>query len=85
LTAVRDLGTFYLAVGAALVVAVATPRWRAPLLAVAALQYPLHTANHLLDLGEGESASRSAANLIALALGTVFLAVLAVLARREET
>jgi hypothetical protein len=47
-----DLATWYLANGAALFVAVRRVSWRMPVLFLTALQYALHSVNHLLDVGE---------------------------------
>ena len=46
----RDVATFELAIGVALLVAIARPSWRVPVLAVAALQFALHSLNHLIDI-----------------------------------
>jgi hypothetical protein len=50
----RDVATFYLALGIVLLVAVDRPAWRAPALAFGALQYGLHALNHLLDVGDAD-------------------------------
>jgi hypothetical protein len=50
----RDVATFYLAFGVVLLVAVGRPAWRAPALALGALQYGLHALNHLLDIGDAD-------------------------------
>src|SRR5918999_376742 len=49
-----DLATWYLALGAALLVAVRRAGWRVPVLAVAFLQYALHSVNHLIDVGQAD-------------------------------
>lgn len=48
----RDLATFQIAVGAALVLAVRRPTWRVPVLFLATLQGILHTVNHLVDIAD---------------------------------
>jgi hypothetical protein len=48
----RDLATFQLAVGGALLLAVRRPSWRVPVLFLATLQGILHTINHLVDIGD---------------------------------
>jgi hypothetical protein len=50
----RDVATFYLALGVVLLVAVDRPAWRAPVLAFGALQYGLHALNHLLDVADAD-------------------------------
>jgi hypothetical protein len=50
----RDVATFYLALGVVLLVAVDRPAWRAPVLAFGALQYGLHALNHLLDVADSD-------------------------------
>src|SRR5919112_3555338 len=49
-----DLATWYLALGAAALVAVRRGGWRVPVLAVAFLQYALHSLNHLIDIGDAD-------------------------------
>jgi hypothetical protein len=48
---IRDLATFQLATGIALLLSVSRPSWRVPVLAFAAIQGVLHTINHLADIG----------------------------------
>jgi hypothetical protein len=68
-----DVATFYLALGAAALVAVVRSSWRVPVLAVALLQYVLHSVNHLIDVGEADPAWLGPANLVALAATAVLL------------
>jgi len=51
---IRDVSTFYLALGGVLLLAAARPAWRGPVLFFAALQYVLHAVNHLVDIGESD-------------------------------
>jgi hypothetical protein len=69
-----DTATWYLANGAALAVAVRRESWRLPVLFLTAVQYALHSVNHLLDVGEADPGWLGPANLVALALATVLLA-----------
>jgi hypothetical protein len=69
-----DLATWSLASGAALLVAVARPAWRVPVLFLVAVQYALHSLNHLLDVSEADPGWLGPVNLVALALGTALLA-----------
>jgi hypothetical protein len=69
----RDLSTFYAALGAALLVADRIPSWRVPVLFIAALQSGLHTINHLADVGAAHPHWLGPANLFSLALATLLL------------
>ena len=83
---VRDVSTFYLALGAGLVVAWRRPAWRVPVLAVAALQYAFHVVNHVVDVGDAEPGWVGPVDAIALALGTAaFALLLAASSQRRST
>jgi len=69
-----DLATWYLALGAAGVVAVRRTRWRVPVLAVAFIQYALHSLNHLIDIGDADPGWLGPVNFASLVLTTVLLA-----------
>jgi hypothetical protein len=79
-----DLATWYLALGAAALVAVRRPAWRLPVLALAFLQYALHSVNHLIDVGEAEPQWLGPSNLVSLVLTALLLAWM-VNAEREQT
>jgi hypothetical protein len=49
-----DNGGWYLALATGTALAVARPRWRAPVLAVSLIQNMLHLLSHLLDIGESD-------------------------------
>ena len=66
----RDVSTFYLAFGVVLLGALDRVSWRVPLLAFGALQYGLHTLNHLLDIGEADPGWLGPFNFISLLLLT---------------
>ena len=68
-----DLATWYLALGGAALVAVERVSWRLPVLALAFLQYVLHSLNHLLDVGEADPSWLGPANLASLLATTVLL------------
>ena len=70
---IRDVATFYLALGAVLLVAVARTSWQVPLLAFATLQYALHALNHVWDVADADPGWIGPANLGALALIGVLL------------
>jgi hypothetical protein len=68
-----DLATWYLALCAALLVAVRRAGWRVPVLAVAFIQYALHSVNHLIDVGEADPGWLGPANLVSIVLATLLL------------
>ena len=68
-----DTATWYLASGAALLVAAGRAAWRVPVLFLVAVQYALHSLNHLLDVGEAHTSWLGPANFGSLALATVVL------------
>jgi hypothetical protein len=69
-----DVATFYLALGAALLIAVRRVSWRVPVLALALIQYMLHALNHLIDIGESDPGWIGPADFVSLTLGAVLLA-----------
>jgi hypothetical protein len=80
---VGDAGSFTLAFGIALLLAVGRPTWRAPILYLGAIWYGLHAVNHLLDIDENAiSEFRGVLDTVLIALGAVLLAWLA---RATET
>ena len=81
---VGDVGSFVIAFGVALVLAVGRPSWRTPVLAVGALWYAFHAANHLFDIGEARSTARGVIDFVLLTLGALLLAWLASVAARER-
>ena len=68
-----DLATWYLALGAATFVALRHASWRVPVLALAFIQYALHSVNHLIDLGDAHPHWLGPANFVSLLLTTVLL------------
>jgi hypothetical protein len=68
-----DLATWYLALGAAAFMAVRRVGWRVPVLAMAFLQYALHSINHLIDVGEADPGWLGPANFVAILLATLLL------------
>jgi hypothetical protein len=65
---VRDVATFYVALGGVLLVAVVRESWRVPGLAFATVQYGLHLVNHLWDIADADPSWIGPANVAALAL-----------------
>jgi hypothetical protein len=70
---VRDIATFYLALGATLVVAAARRSWQVPLLVFALVQYGLHTVNHIVDIGDTEPGWLGPMNAVSIAVVGVAL------------
>jgi hypothetical protein len=71
-----DLATWYLALGVVTLVAVRHAAWRLPVLALAFVQYALHSVNHLIDVGEADPEWLGPANLASLVLTCVLLALM---------
>jgi len=83
---IRDVATFYAAIGLALAVAVKRPSWRVPAVAVSTVQFALHTLNHLLDIGKAHPAWTGYADFFSLLAGTAALAwVWRMAAKAERT
>ncbi len=78
---VRDVATFYAALGVGLAVAVRRESWRVPVLAITTAQYALHTLNHLLDIGAAHPRSAGYVDFLSLAATTLALAWLLQAAR----
>jgi len=70
---IRDIASFYLALGAVFVVAAARRSWQVPLLVFAVVQYALHVINHVWDVSDTEPAWLGPANLVSLVLATAAL------------
>ncbi len=49
---IRDVATYTAALGVGFAVAARVRSWRVPVLAIATVQFALHTVNHLLDAGK---------------------------------
>ena len=81
---VRDVATFYAAVGLALAVAVRRPSWRVPVLAVSTLQSALHSINHLIDIAKAHPAWAGYLDFSSLLAATLALAWLWRLAAATE-
>ena len=52
---IKDVATFYLALGFVFFVSVRARSWRTPVLVFAALEYALHALNHLIDVQDAAS------------------------------
>ena len=69
-----DVATFYLALGAAALIAVRRVSWRVPVLTLALVQYALHSLNHLIDIGESDPSWVGPADFVLLTLGALLVA-----------
>jgi hypothetical protein len=69
----RDVATYYLASAVALAIAAARPSWRVPVLMLVFVQYLLHTANHIVDIGDADPGWVGPADAISLAAISVLL------------
>jgi hypothetical protein len=80
---IRDVASFYGAIGIGLVIAVSHHSWRVPVLALTTIQYALHSVNHLIDIGKAHPAWNGYFDFFSLAAATVLLARLWRAAARE--
>jgi hypothetical protein len=80
----RDTATFNAAFGATLLIAYRRVNWRTPVLFCVALQFALHTINHLADIGAAHPHWLGPADFAALALSTLVLVWLTREAHREQ-
>jgi hypothetical protein len=71
---IRDVATFYAALGLGMAVALRRPAWRVPMLAITALQYALHSVNHLIDIGKAHPAWIGYFDFSTIAAATLLLA-----------
>jgi hypothetical protein len=73
----RDTATFNAAFGVALAVAYRRVAWRTPVLCCVAIQFALHSINHLADIGDAHPHWLGPADFISLSLATAALVWLA--------
>jgi hypothetical protein len=81
---IRDYATIHVALGVALVAAARRPAWRGAVLLVAVLQFALHTANHVYDLGYPEEGWVGPVTTGLLAASLAVLIAVALLAARPR-
>src|SRR3954471_22954526 len=79
----RDLATFYIALGAAGLVAVGRPSWRVPVLALATVEFVLHAINHLADIGESDPSWNGPVTFAAVAASAALLGWMLWVAARD--
>jgi hypothetical protein len=78
---IRDTATFEAALGVGFAVAIARPSWRVPVLAITAVQFALHTINHLVDADSAHPAWTGWFDFASLLAATGLLLVLLARAR----
>jgi len=81
---IRDVASFYGALGIGLAVALRHVSWRVPVLALATMQYGLHSLNHLLDIGRAHPAWTGYFDFVSLLAATALLGWLWRAAARES-
>jgi hypothetical protein len=81
---VRDVSTFYVALGLAGLVAARRPSWRVPVLALATAEFALHAINHLVDIGKSDPGWAGPADFALIAASTLLLAWMTRVAARDE-
>jgi hypothetical protein len=79
---IKDVATFYIALGVVFFVSVRRRSWRTPVLAFAAIEYAIHAINHLVDVNEATSDFIGWFDFFALALIALLLGALASFAWR---
>jgi hypothetical protein len=79
---IKDVATFYIALGVVFFVSVRRRSWRTPVLAFAALEYAIHAINHLVDVNEATSAFTGWFDFFALAALALLFGALASFAWR---
>jgi PPE-repeat protein len=80
----RDLATFYVALGVAGLVAARRPSWRVPVLALAAAEFVLHAINHLADIGKSDPGWNGPVDFALVAASAVLLAWMTRVAARDD-
>ena len=79
---IKDVSTFYIALGVIFYLSIYRRSWRTPVLLFAALEYALHALNHLIDVNKASTPFVGWFDLFALTLIALILAALASFAWR---
>jgi hypothetical protein len=81
---IRDFATYSAALGFGFLVAIRRPSWRVPVLAIATVQFGLHTVNHLVDASSAHPQWTGWFDFVSLLAGTVLIAWMWRTAARDE-
>jgi hypothetical protein len=81
---IKDVSTFYIALGVVFFIAVRRRSWRVPVLLFTTLEYGLHALNHLLDVNKASSDFTGWFDFFALAFATLVFAALTTAAWRVK-
>ena len=79
---VKDVATFYIALGIVLYISTRRRSWRVPVLVFATLEYGIHALNHLIDVTDAASDGLGWFNFFSVSALTAILAFLALFAWR---
>ena len=79
---IKDVSTFYIALGVVFYISVRARSWRTPVLVFAALEYGLHAINHLVDVNDAAGDFTGWFDFFSIALIALILAALASFAWR---
>ena len=79
---IKDVATFYIALGVVFYVSVRFRNWRTPVLVFAALEYAIHAINHLVDVDKASSSLTGWFDFFSIALIALLFAALASFAWR---
>jgi hypothetical protein len=81
---IKDVSTFYIALGVVFFISVRRRSWRTPVLVFATLEYAIHAINHLVDVGDAASDLTGWFDFFSLALIALVFAALASFAWRVQ-
>jgi hypothetical protein len=70
---IRDTATFNAAIGVGLLISLRRPSWRVPTLAISAVQFALHSINHLVDIEKAHPSWNGYFDFFSLAAATLVL------------
>ena len=79
---IKDVATFYIALGVVFYISVRRRSWRTPVLVFATLEYAIHAINHLVDVGDAATDLTGWFDFFSLALIALIFAALASFAWR---
>jgi hypothetical protein len=79
---IKDVSTFYVALGIVFYISVRRRSWRTPVLVFAAIEYTLHAINHLVDVNDAAGDFTGWFDFFSIALIALIFAALASFAWR---